>query len=91
MTAETGVHQNQLRILENIKSTELDLKIVLMHRKFPIQNLMQLSHGAILMFDTPASQNAILHVNDKKVAIGEVVQVNEHYGLRITEHLESSE
>lgn len=86
MAAETQVHQNQLQILQSIKSTELDIKIVLMHKKFSIESLMQLGQGSILMFDTSASQEGALYVNDKEVAIGDVVQVNENYGLRVTRH-----
>ena len=85
MPTDQEVQENQVQILKTIKETELDTKIVLMEREFTIGKLMSLIPGAILMFDGSAGESADLCVNGRKVATGEVVQVNENYGLRVTE------
>lgn len=79
-----SAQDTQLNILKHIKHTELDLRIVLMAKRFTIGKLITLSPGAILMFDKTDNDKAELYVNERHIATGKVVQVDEHYGLQIT-------
>ena len=42
------------------------------------------SHSAVIEFDKLAGESVDLIVNDKKFAEGEVVVIDEHFGIRIT-------
>ena len=50
-----------------------------------IRDLLKLAPGSILEFDRPAGDPLDVLVNDRLVAHGEVVMVNDRYGVRFTE------
>lgn len=78
---------SQVRILKSLKDTELELSVVLMERDFPIGQLMALSPGSVLPFECSTSEQANLSVNGNPFARGNVVQINEYYGLEVKEVL----
>ena len=49
-----------------------------------IQDILELGQGAIVELDKLAGEPVDLLVNDKKFAEGEVVVVDENFGVRIT-------
>ncbi len=51
----------------------------------PLSDVLELKTGMVLELDTEAEDGALLKVNQKVFAKGEVVEVAGHYGLRITE------
>lgn len=83
--AEEEITNSQVQILKSIKDTELELKIVLMGKKFEIGELLNLGPGGVLMFDVPATTPAKLAVNSKTFATGTVVETGERYGLQVGE------
>ena len=56
-----------------------------------IRRLLQLNVGTIVELDRPAGDPLDVFVNGRLVAHGEVVMVNEHYGVRFTEAVTSGE
>ena len=56
-----------------------------------IRRLLQLNVGTIVELDRPAGDPLDVFVNGQLVAHGEVVMVNEHYGVRFTEAVTSGE
>lgn len=84
MEADT-IKENQIKILNNLKETEMDINIVLLTREFSVGELASASPGTVFMFDTPISEPACLRVDGKDVAKGEVVQVGDSYGFRLKE------
>lgn len=52
-----------------------------------IRDLLKLAPGSIIQFDRPAGDPLDVLVNGRLVAHGEVVMVNEKYGVRFTEAL----
>jgi len=51
----------------------------------PIRQLLQLSAGTVVELDRPAGEQLDVLVNGRIVAHGEVVMVNDRYGVRFTE------
>ncbi len=51
----------------------------------PMQEVLALAPGAVIQLQHRASDPVGLYVNDKLVAYGEVVVVEENFGLKITE------
>ena len=51
----------------------------------PMRNVLELSPGSVVQLHQHASDPVGLYVNDKLVAYGEVVVVEENFGLKITE------
>ena len=56
-----------------------------------IRRLLQLNVGTIIELDRPAGDPLDVYVNGRLVAHGEVVMVNEHYGVRFTEAISASD
>ena len=52
---------------------------------------MELGPGAIIELDKMAGEAVDIYVNGKSIAKGEVVVIDENYGVRITEILSSTE
>lgn len=59
--------------------------------KMTIREFLQLAPGSIVELDRPAGDPLDVYVNDRLVAHGEVVMVNERYGVRFTEAIGSGE
>ncbi len=51
----------------------------------PMHEVLALTPGAVIQLQHRASEPVGLYVNDKLVAYGEVVVVEENFGLKITE------
>ena len=62
----------------------LPVSIELGRTALAIQDILDLEKGSIIEFDKLAGETVDLLVNDKKFAEGEVVVIDEHFGIRIT-------
>lgn len=67
----------------------LDVKVQLTVRlgscQLPMREVLELSPGAILQLNQRANDAVGLYVNDKLIALGEVVVLEENFGIKITE------
>ena len=50
-----------------------------------MRDVLQLAGGSVVQLDNPSDAPLELRVNNKLVARGEVVVVEDHFGLKITE------
>jgi flagellar motor switch protein FliN len=69
-------------LLRNIPVT---ITVQVGRTSLPIKSLMQLTQGSIVELDRLAGEALDLLVNNTLVAQGEIVLVNERYGIRLTE------
>lgn len=65
---------------------DLDLLVTveLARKNVPIKEILQLGEGAIIEFDKLADADVDVYANNKKIARGEVVVIDDHFGVRIT-------
>ena len=75
-------------VLQNIS---VSLAIEVGRTQIKIRDLMRLTHGSVVELDRIAGEPLDLLVNDTVVAQGEVVLVNDRYGIRLTRVVPSSE
>jgi flagellar motor switch protein FliN/FliY len=70
-------------------SIVLDVKVQLTVRlgscQLPMREVLELSPGAVIQLNQRASDAVGLYVNDKLIALGEVVVLDENFGIKITE------
>ncbi len=59
--------------------------------KVPIRNLLQLTQGSVVELDRLAGEPLDVLVNGTLIAHGEVVVVNERYGIRFTDVVSPAE
>ena len=57
----------------------------------PIRNLLQLNQGSVIELDRAAGEPLDVFVNGTLVAHGEVVVVNEKFGIRLTDVISPAE
>jgi flagellar motor switch protein FliN/FliY len=51
----------------------------------PMKEILQLTPGSVVQLDKVANAPVDLYVNEKLFARGEVVAVENHYGIKVTE------
>ena len=75
-------------VLQNISVT---LSIEVGRTNIKIKDLMRLTQGSVVELDRIAGEPLDLLVNETVVAQGEVVLVNDRYGIRLTRVVPSTE
>ena len=81
-TARSATRVDAMRMLYDV---EMTLTAEIGRAKMPVKQILDLVPGTIVELDRVAGSPADLMVNGHLVARGEVVVVDEEYGLRITE------
>ena len=71
--------------LEILLDIPVKLSVELGACQMSMQEVLQLTVGSVVPLDKPADAPVDLYVNQKLVARGEVVVVEERFGIRITE------
>jgi len=71
--------------IDLILDIPLILSVELGKVKMLVNDLLQLGQGSIVDLDKPAGEPLGIHINGKLVARGEVVVVDEKYGIRVTD------
>lgn len=71
--------------VDMIMDVPVSVNAILGNTTMRIAELLQLGPGSVVELDKRAGEPVDLYVNDKLVALGEVVVVNETFGVRITE------
>jgi flagellar motor switch protein FliN/FliY len=71
--------------LELLRGVEMDVTAELGRTRMTLNELLSLSDGAVIELDRAAGAAADLLVNGRLIARGEVVVIDENFGLRITE------
>ncbi len=69
----------------------LQVSIELGRTKMLIKDILELQRGSVIELEKLASEPVDILVNGKKVAEGEVVVIEKHFGIRITSLIETSE
>jgi flagellar motor switch protein FliN/FliY len=81
----------QSRRLELLLDVPLDLSVELGRTRMSIQDLLNLSPGSVVELDKIAGEPLDILVNDRLIARGEAVVVNDKFGVRITDIVSPSE
>lgn len=78
------------RGIEMLHGVDMEVTVELGRTRMTVRDLLALSPGAVLELDRAAGSPADLLVNGRLIARGEVVVVDEDFGLRITEIIEDA-
>ncbi len=70
--------------LEILKDLQLNVYIELGRTQMQIKDILELERGYVIELDKLASEPVDIYVNNKKIAQGEVVVIDKHFGIRIT-------
>lgn len=78
MTAES-------KNLDVVMDVKVRLSVQLGSCELPMKEIMELSPGVVVQLKQQAKDPVGLFVNDKLIAYGEVVVVDDNFGIKITE------
>ena len=70
--------------LELLYSVPVELSVQLGSCMMPMKNVLELTPGTVVQLNKKADQPADLYVNDKLIAQGEIVVVDNTFGIKIT-------
>ena len=76
-----GPQNQNLNILLDVK---LQLSVELGKTELPIKKVLELTKGSIVTLNKAAGEPVELYANGKLIAYGEVVVIEDNFGLRIT-------
>lgn len=77
--------------LENILDIPVQLAVEIGSARIAIRNLLQLNQGSVVELDRLAGEPLDVLVNGTLVAHGEIVVVNEKFGIRLTDVVSAQE
>lgn len=77
--------------LESVLEIPVKLSMEIGQTKISIRNLMSLTRGSVVEFDKEATEPLDVMVNGILVAHGEVVVVNDKFGVRLTDVVSAKE
>ncbi len=83
-------NKNSSEKLDFLKDLQLSVYIELGRTQMQIKDILELERGYVIELDKLASEPVDIFVNNKKIAEGEVVVIDKHFGIRITSLNEAS-
>ncbi|HRK11952.1 MAG TPA: flagellar motor switch protein FliN [Thauera sp.] len=87
----SGDKQNSLNDFDMILDIPVQITVELGRTKLSIRNLLQLAHGSVVELDGLAGEPMDVLVNGTLIAQGEVVVVNDKFGIRLTDIITPAE
>ena len=81
----TRIARTDFSKLKMILDVPLKVSVELGRTKMLVNDLLQLGQGSVIELDKIAGEPMEILINDKLVAMGEVVVVNEKFGVRLTD------
>ena len=88
---DKGAGSTGMRDLEMIMDIPVKLTVELGRTRITIKNLLELAQGSVVELEGLAGEPMDILINGYLIAQGEVVVVNDKYGIRITEIITPSE
>jgi flagellar motor switch protein FliN len=79
------------RRLELLLDVPLELSVEMGRTRMSIQELLALGPGSVVELDKVAGEPLDIMINDRLVARGEAVVVNDKFGIRITDIVSPAE
>ena len=85
MGEDSRLSRTDFSKLKMILDVPLKVSVELGRTKMLVNDLLQLGQGSVIELDKIAGEPMEILINDKLVAMGEVVVVNEKFGVRLTD------
>ena len=83
----TELTEEQAHNLDLIMSVPLEISVEIGRTRKKVQEIVSLSKGSLVVLDKLAGDQVDIYVNGKCIAQGDVVVIDDNFGIRITEIL----
>lgn len=82
---EAGLTQDSANNIDLLLDVSMRVTVELGRTRMPLSQILELQHGSVVELDRLAGDPVDIFVNDCMIARGEVVIVDDKFGVRITE------
>ena len=86
-TAGSGTGDSKIDMLLDVN---LDITVELGRKLMLVEEILRLGKGSVIELDKLAGEPVDILVNGKKLAEGEVVVIEDHFGVRLTQLIDAS-
>lgn len=86
-----NISQNEVRNLNMLLDIPLQMSVELGRTKRSVKEILELASGSIIELDKLAGEPVDILVNNRLIAKGEVVVIDENFGVRITDILSQAD
>lgn len=86
-----GKNPSEVQNLDFILDIPLEVSVEIGRTKMVVSELLQLGQGSVVELDKYAGEPVEIFVNERLIAMGEVVVVNEKFGVRLTDIISPAE
>ncbi|BDY04035.1 flagellar motor switch protein FliN [Ferrimonas sp. YFM] len=87
----SGISDDERKKLDSILDIPVTISMEVGRSSISIRNLLQLNQGSVVELDRVAGEPLDVMVNGTLIAHGEVVVVNEKFGIRLTDVISQTE
>ena len=87
----TPISDDEWRKLDTIMDIPVTISMEVGRTQISIRNLLQLNQGSVVELDRIAGESLDVMVNGTLIAHGEVVVVNDKFGIRLTDVISQTE
>lgn len=88
---ETASSQTEPNNLDMLLDIPLQVTVELGRTKRMVKEILSISHGSIIELDKLAGEPVDILINNKLIAVGEVVVIDENFGVRVTDILSTAD
>ena len=81
------MNKNLARVLD----IELNVNVILGRTKMALKDIFELGKGSLIELDTFENQEVEIYVNGRKIGYGQIVVIDQNFGVRITNILGEDE
>lgn len=81
----------ETRNLDILKDVELDISVELGRKSVPLGDILHYVRGSVIELDKLAGEPVEIYANGRRIAEGEVVVIDENFGVRITNLVSTKE
>ena len=81
------MNKNLARVLD----IELNVSVILGRTKMALKDIFELGKGSLIELDTFENQEVEIYVNGRKIGYGQIVVIDQNFGVRITNILGEEE
>lgn len=89
--SSSAISDSERRKLDTIMDIPVTISMEVGRSKISIRNLLQLNQGSVVELDRIAGESLDVMVNGTLIAHGEVVVVNDKFGIRLTDVISQTE
>lgn len=88
---QTNMSEEEVRNLEMLKNVQIDISVELGRKEVPLGDILHMVRGSVIELEKLAGEPVDVYANGHLIATGEVVVVDEHFGVRVTQLVSAKE